>query len=390
MGASIDLSIPYTIKVTNETITPLRIQIPLEEHYSRASDEDLRERISNAKSKLGNQLIILGHHYQRDEVIEFADQRGDSYKLARFAAENSSTPHIIFCGVHFMVESADVLTNEDQHIYLPDLNAGCSMADMATSRQVLDAWELFSSVVDEKEIIPITYMNSSAAIKAFVGELGGAVCTSSNAREIIEWGLRKGKHILFIPDQHLGRNTAYQMGFSESDCYLYNPRESIEKDLRSIAESTFWLWKGHCSVHQRFTPAHIDSFREMHPEGLVVVHPETRNEVVSIADVVGSTEKIIEFVEAAPSGSVIGVATEVHLVQRLAKENPDKNVMSLDPLYCPCSTMFRVDLPHLAWCIENIVEGNPVNEIRVDPDTRNWSRISLQRMLDITEKQTSD
>ena len=376
--------------MTNVTTTPLRIQIPLNDNYSRASDDELRDRIYKAKESLGDQLIILGHHYQRDEVIEFADERGDSYKLARFAADNSNTKHIIFCGVHFMAESADVLTNEDQHVYLPDLNAGCSMADMATERQVLDAWELFTSTVDASKIVPITYMNSSAAIKAFVGEHGGAVCTSSNAKEVIEWGLAKGEHILFIPDQHLGRNTAYAMGYTQDDCFLYDPRVSSVKDLDKIKSSTFWLWKGHCSVHQRFRPEHIQDFRNEYENGIVVVHPETRNEVVQLADVVGSTEKIIDYVEQAPSGTVIGVATEVHLVQRLAKENADKKVISLDPLYCPCSTMFRVNLPHLAWCIENIVSETPVNEIRVDPDTRHWSRIALQRMLDITERKVVD
>lgn len=370
--------------------TAIRIQIPLEEHYSRASDEDLRRRILAAREKLGTKLLILGHHYQRDEVIEFADERGDSYKLARFAAENAHAEHIIFCGVHFMAESADVLTHEDQHVYLPDLNAGCSMADMASERQVHDAWKLFASIVDENEIVPITYMNSSAAIKSFVGEHGGAVCTSSNAHEIIEWGLKKGKHILFIPDEHLGRNTAYAMGYSERDCYLYDPRMSVLQNKHAIADSTFWLWKGHCSVHQRFSPTHVQDFRTQYDDGIVVAHPETKNEVVKLADVVGSTEAIIDFVRDAPSGSVIGVATEVHLVQRLAKEYPDKTVISLDPLYCPCSTMFRVDLPHLAWCIENLAAGNPVNEICVDSITRQWARISLERMIEITEKQTPD
>lgn len=369
--------------------TTLRIQVPLGDNYSRATDDELRSRISKAKESLGQELIILGHHYQRDEVIEFADQRGDSYKLARFAADNEGTQHIIFCGVHFMAESADVLTNEEQHIYLPDLNAGCSMADMASEIQVKDAWELFTRHVAEEQIVPITYMNSSAAIKAFVGEHGGAVCTSSNAREIISWGLNKGNHILFIPDQHLGRNTAYEMGYKEEDTFLYDPRVRLDKSPDDFMEKTFWLWKGHCSVHQRFSPNHVNEFRDKHPDGIVVVHPETKNEVVQLADVVGSTEKIIEYCEDAPVGSVIGVATEVHLVQRLAKEIPNKTIISLDPLYCPCSTMFRVDLPHLAWCIESIVDGNPVNEIKVDEHTRHWSRISLQRMLDITEK-TSD
>lgn len=368
----------------------LRIQMPLDEHFSRASDDELRSRISKAKEQLGKDLIILGHHYQRDEVIDFADARGDSYKLARFAAENADTPHIIFCGVHFMAESADVLVNENQHVYLPDLNAGCSMADMASLKQVETAWKTFTKTVEENDIVPITYMNSSAAIKAFVGEHGGAVCTSSNARKIIEWGLNKGKHILFIPDQHLGRNTAYEMGYSEKDCYLYDPRMSINTDMKVLKEKTFWLWKGHCSVHQRFTPQHVQEFKQENPDGIVVVHPETRHEVVELADYVGSTEKIIDYVDTAEPGSSIGVATEVHLVQRLAKENPDKKVVSLDPLYCPCSTMFRIDLPHLAWCIESIVAGTPVNEISVDENTRHWSRISLQRMLDITETNTTD
>ena len=281
--------------MTNVSPSKLRIQVPLSEHYSRASDEDLKLRINESKVKLGNELVILGHHYQRDEVIEFADQRGDSYKLARFAAANASASHIIFCGVHFMAESADVFTNEEQHIYLPDLNAGCSMADMANEAQVRTAWDFFGEIVDVGDIVPITYMNSSAAIKAFVGEHGGAVCTSSNAKEIINWGLEKGKHILFIPDQHLGRNTAYQMGYTENDCYLYNPRTSSRADISAIASKTFWLWKGHCSVHQRFSPEHVQDFRDQNPDGLVVVHPETRNEVVAVADVVGSTEKIIEF-----------------------------------------------------------------------------------------------
>lgn len=372
------------------TSIQLRMQVPLPEHYSRADDDSLRSNISEAKNQLGDSLIILGHHYQRDEVIEFADERGDSYKLARYAAENAQASNIVFCGVHFMAESADVLTQEQQHVYLPDLNAGCSMADMATLNQVEDAWETFTSIVKKENIIPITYMNSSAAIKSFVGEQGGAVCTSSNAKEIISWGLEKGSHILFIPDQHLGRNTAYSMGFNESDCFLYNPRESVTSKLEELKAKTFWLWQGHCSVHQRFSPSHVKEFRNQYPEGLVVVHPETKHEVVELADVVGSTEKIIEFVKSAKEGSTIGVATEVHLVQRLAKENPDKTVLSLDPLYCPCSTMFRIDLPHLAWCLDNIVDGTPVNEISVDTDTRHWARISLERMLEITNKNTKD
>ncbi len=376
--------------MTNVSSTPLRIQVPLSDHYSRASDEELKLRIQKSIDNLRDDLVILGHHYQRDEIIEFADLRGDSYKLAQFAANNTQASHVIFCGVHFMAESADVLTNEEQHVYLPDLNAGCSMADMATILQVNDAWQSFCEFIDEDLIVPITYMNSSAAIKAFVGEHGGAVCTSSNAQAIIEWGLAKGKYILFIPDQHLGRNTAYQMGFTSEDCYLYDPRGSIANDSQAISSKTFWLWKGHCSVHQRFSPQHVADFREEHPNGIVVVHPETRNEVVSIADVVGSTERIIDFVESCPPGSEIGIATEVHLVQRLAKENSDKTIISLDPLYCPCSTMFRIDLPHLSWCLDKIEDGEPVNEISVDFETRHWARTSLQRMLDITDLKTRD
>lgn len=385
-----ELTIPYNVYMPKSATQAIRIQVPLEEHYSRASDDELRQRIRDARTLLGEKLIILGHHYQRDEVIDFADERGDSYKLARFAAKNAHAQQIIFCGVHFMAESADILTNKDQHVYLPDLNAGCSMADMASEVQVRAAWDKFSRLVDEQNIIPITYMNSSAAIKAFVGEHNGAVCTSSNAHSIIEWGLKRGKHILFIPDQHLGRNTAYAMGYKESDTYLYDPRRSFDSDIDAINNSTFWLWKGHCSVHQRFSTEHVATFRQENPDGMVVVHPETKNELVQQADFVGSTEAIINYVENAKSGSTIGVATEVHLVQRLAKENPDKTVVSLDPLYCPCSTMFRIDLPHLAWCIENLVENNPVNEIVVDDQTRHWSRVSLQRMLDITEGNSTD
>lgn len=376
--------------MTKVSPTPFRIQSPLDEHYSRATNDELHNRIAEAKKTLGSDLVILGHHYQRDEVIHFADSRGDSYKLARFAAENASASNVVFCGVHFMAESADILTNENQKVYLPDLNAGCSMADMATLSQVQRAWTQFSSVVSDDDVVPITYMNSSADIKAFVGEHDGAVCTSSNAQLIIEWGLRKGKHIFFIPDQHLGRNTAFDMGYNESDCYVYDPRRSIEFNAAQAAATTFWLWKGHCTTHQRFTPEHINAFRAENPDGIVVVHPETSHKVVEIADVVGSTEKIIDYVDAAPSGSTIGVATEVHLVQRLAKENPDKTVTSLDPLYCPCSTMFRIDLPHLAWCLENIVQGTPVNEISVDSRTRDFARMSLQKMLDISEGATTD
>lgn len=362
----------------------LRIQAPLPDRYRDASQDELGQMIEAAKNTLGDEILILGHHYQRDEVIEYADMRGDSYKLAAYAGANLKAKHIIFCGVHFMAESADVLTSEEQQVYLPDLNAGCSMADMANEEAVVDAWNKLSKIVGEENIIPVTYMNSSAAIKSFVGEHGGAVCTSSNAKVILEWALQRAKHILFIPDQHLGRNTALAMGYSLDDCMLYDPRMSFAIDKNKVASSTFWLWKGHCTTHQRFSVEQIDKFRKDYPSGQVIVHPECPYETVQAADHNGSTEKIIEFVDSADPGSVIGVGTEIHLVQRLAKENPDKIVVSLDPLYCPCSTMFRVDRAHLAWTIENIIAGTPVNEIKVDSKNREFSRLSLQRMLDIT------
>lgn len=366
----------------------LRIQAQLPERYRDASEEELGEMIVEAKKTLGKKLLILGHHYQRDEVIEYADLRGDSYKLAVYAAENVEAEHIIFCGVHFMAESADVLTSREQTVYLPDLNAGCSMADMASEDAVIDAWNKLTAIVGKDSIIPITYMNSSAAIKSFVGENGGAVCTSSNAKHIIKWGLEKAKHILFIPDQHLGRNTALEMGYGLDDCMVYDPRMSFALDKELVMKSTFWLWKGHCTTHQRFSVEQIDKFRAEYPHGSVIAHPECSYEVVQASDSAGSTEKIIQYVENAEPGSVIGVGTEVHLVNRLNKENPDKTVVSLDPLYCPCSTMFRVDRAHLAWTLENIINGTPTNEIIVDDRTREFAQLSLQRMLDITNSAT--
>ncbi len=358
----------------------LRLQVPLPDRYTVASLEENEERIRTAKAALGERLLILGHHYQRDEVIQFADARGDSFKLARFAADNDQATEIVFCGVHFMAESADVLTGDHQQVHLPDLNAGCSMADMADSDQVEECWD-----VPAETTVPITYMNSSAALKAFVGRNGGAVCTSSNARAIIEWALERGDQVLFFPDQHLGRNTAYDMGFTETHMAVWDPRfEAGGLEERRIKEATFLLWRGHCSVHQRFTPDHVAAAREEHPDVRVIVHPECAHEVVEVADEVGSTEKILKAVTEAPAGATLAIGTEIHMVQRLANENPDKTVFSLDPLICPCSTMFRIDVPHLAWCLESIVEGEPVNRITVDADTAEWARVALQRMLDIT------
>jgi quinolinate synthase len=363
----------------------LRLQAPLPDRYRDAEDEDLAERIRAAKAELGSKVFILGHHYQRDEVMVWADARGDSFKLAQLAKGRPEAAYIVFCGVHFMAESADILTGDDQAVILPDLNAGCSMADMADIDQVEEAWEDLGRMIDIDRVVPITYMNSSAALKAFVGEHGGAVCTSSNARAVLDWAFERGDKTLFFPDQHLGRNTGYDMGYGEDDMRVWNPRLDTggltEADAK---EARFLLWKGHCSVHQRFRPEHVDTFRAEHPGAIVVVHPECAHETVAMADVVGSTEGIIRTIAEAPPGSVIGVGTEIHLTNRLNAETPDKTVLSLDPLVCPCSTMFRIDAPHLAWVLENLVEGNVVNRITVDAETTEWARVALDRMLEIT------
>jgi quinolinate synthase len=363
----------------------LRLQAPLPDDYTLATDDELAARIERAKQTLGSKLLILGHHYQRDEVIRWADKIGDSFKLAKFAADNHAATDIVFCGVHFMAESADVLTADSQRVILPDLNAGCSMADMADIDQVEDAWDEIGAVTAIDRVIPITYMNSSAALKAFVGRNGGAVCTSSNARAVLEWALSRGEKVLFFPDQHLGRNTGYTMGYTETDMAVWNPhqdRGGIEE--RAVKESTLLLWKGHCSVHQRFRPEHIAAARAEHPNVEVIVHPECAHDVVELADRVGSTERIQEWVRAAASGATIAVGTEVHMVQRLAREQSDKTIFTLDPLICPCSTMFRIDAPHLAWVLERLVAGEVVNQIVVDADTAEWARVALERMLDIT------
>jgi quinolinate synthase len=371
----------------------LRLQTPLDERYTAASTDDLARRIAAAKASLGERLFILGHHYQRDEIIRWADARGDSYRLSVLAQQRPRATNIVFCGVHFMAESADILTGDHQTVTLPDLNAGCSMADMADIDEVEEAWEALAGVVDIDRVVPITYMNSSAAIKAFVGRQGGAVCTSTNARAVLEWALGggpgagggQGDKVLFFPDQHLGRNTGVAMGYGLDDMRVWDPRSELgglsERDCK---ESTFLLWRGHCSIHQRFRPEQIAAFRAGHPDGIVVVHPEVPHETVQLADQVGSTDYIIRAVADAPAGSTVAVGTEVHLVNRLAAENPGKTVVSLDPLICPCSTMNRIDEPHLAWVLDELVEGREVNPIRVDAATAEWARVALQRMLDIT------
>jgi quinolinate synthase len=364
----------------------LRLQAPLPDGYVGVEPAVLASRIEAAKSALGERVFILGHHYQRDEVMRWADARGDSYRLSVLAQEHPEADSIVFCGVHFMAESADILTADHQQVLLPDLNAGCSMADMADIDSVEVAWEEIGRTTDLARVVPITYMNSSAALKAFVGREGGAVCTSSNARAVLGWafGEKAADKVLFFPDQHLGRNTGVQMGYGLDEMRLWNPRFDLgglaERDIK---EARFLLWKGHCSVHQRFTPANVEAFRAEHPAGIVVVHPECAHETVVLADRVGSTDFIIREVAAADPGSVIAVGTEIHLVQRLAAEHPDKTIVSLDPLICPCSTMFRVDAAHLCWVLENLVAGRVVNRITVDEDTGGWAKVALERMLAI-------
>jgi quinolinate synthase len=362
----------------------LRLQAQLPDRYTLAGPDELAAWIAAAKDELGPRLVILGHHYQRPEVIRWADARGDSFKLAQYAAANEAATDIVFCGVHFMAESADILTADHQRVVLPDLNAGCSMADMADLDQVLEAWDEIAAVTDVERVVPITYMNSSAALKAFVGEHGGAVCTSSNARVVLEWALARGEKVLFFPDQHLGRNTAFDLGYRDHDMAVWNPHCDLGGlDEPTVKEATFLLWKGHCTVHQRFRPEHVEAFRAEHPHGEVVVHPECSHDVTVLADRVGSTERILEWVADAPAGATLGVGTEIHMVQRLAEEHPDKTVVSLDPLVCPCSTMFRIDEPHLAWCLEALVRGEVVNQVVVDEGTAAWARVALQRMLDL-------
>jgi quinolinate synthase len=327
--------------------------------------------------------MILGHHYQRDEVIDFADITGDSFKLAQAAADNQTAENIIFCGVHFMAESADILTSENQAVILPDLAAGCSMADMAAANQVDQAWKVFEKLGIASKTIPVTYMNSSAAIKSFTGENGGTICTSSNAERAMKWAFEKGEKVFFLPDQHLGRNTAVlKLGLKLSDCVIWNPWKSNGglSDAELISAKVI-LWRGHCSVHGRFSVENIDQVRQRITDVKVIVHPECQYEVVSKADVVGSTEMIIKTVTQSPAGSSWAVGTELNLVKRLAANNPDKTVVFLDKDVCYCSTMNRIDLPHLLWAMESLVKGRVVNQIKVEPKTANFARIALDRML---------
>ncbi|NYE70835.1 quinolinate synthase NadA [Microlunatus parietis] len=350
-----------------------------------ASDPGLVERARRAKEKLGDRVFILGHHYQRDEVIQFADVTGDSFKLARDAAARPGAEYIVFCGVHFMAESADILTGPDQRVILPDLAAGCSMADMARLAQVEDAWDVLADAGVAEKTVPVTYMNSSADIKAFCGRNGGVVCTSSNAKRVLEWAYQQGEKVFFLPDQHLGRNTAVlQLGYELDDCVVYDPRQPNGGLTRQqLRDAKVILWRGHCSVHGRFTPEAVDEARARIPGVQVLVHPECQHEVVLKADLIGSTEFIIQTIEAAEPGTKWVIGTELNLVQRLAKNHPELEISFLERIVCYCATMNRIDLPHLVQSLENLVEGRVVNQIEVDPDTERSAKQALQRMLDL-------
>jgi quinolinate synthase len=364
------------------------------ENYLALPDHSMDGRIAAAREKLGAQALILGHHYQRDEVIRFADFTGDSYKLSKIAAETDAR-YILFCGVHFMAESADLLGRQDaegntiQKVILPDLNAGCSMADMAEISQVEAAWESLEKIGLTEGLIPLTYMNSTAAIKAFCGERGGLVCTSSNARAAFEWAFERGKRIFFLPDQHLGRNTGHAMGIAMAEMPVWDPwalqlLEMKGGQTRAVLEaSKIILWKGHCSVHQRFLPSHVDQVRAKFPGIQVIVHPECRWEVCQKADAMGSTERLIQLVEEAPAGASFAIGTEIHLVNRLARRFAGKKIITLDDSGCLCTTMYRISPQHLAWALENLIEGRVVNQIQVKRQVKHWARVALDRMLQI-------
>jgi quinolinate synthase len=357
------------------------------ENYLVLPDRTMDSRIAAAKRALGSECVILGHHYQRDEVVKFADYRGDSYRLSEKAAQ-AKGQYIVFCGVHFMAESADILARPGQAVILPDLNAGCSMADMADITQVEDAWEQFVNLGLTNDvgngITPITYMNATAAIKAFCGERGGLVCTSTNAKAAFEWAFRRNEKIFFMPDQHLGRNTGYARGIPLDEMVVWDPYmlqggQTVER----LRKAKVILWKGHCSVHQRFLPEHVEHARANYPGIQVIVHPECRWEVCQKSDAIGSTDFLINLVEQAPAGSSFAIGTEIHLVNRLAKENPDKHVITLDDSGCLCTTMFRISPQHLCWALENLVEGNIVNQIKVKENVKRWARLALDKMLEI-------
>ncbi len=360
--------------------------------YALMEADELDRRITAARAKLGKRLVILGHHYQRDEIIKYADARGDSFKLAQYAAAHPEADYILFCGVHFMAESADILSGPHQQVILPNPAAGCSMADMANIAEVEECWsaldELFAGEVTGAEnepqpVIPVTYMNSAANLKAFCGRNGGIVCTSSNAEQVLKWAFARGRRVLFFPDEHLGRNTALKLGIPEEQIVVWNQRldfGGIEDDEQLINARVI-LWKGWCSTHQRFTPEQIEQARREFPGVRVVVHPECRREVVEAADLNGSTEYIVKVVEESPAGTIWAIGTEVNLVKRLAREHPDKTIFCLDPIVCPCSTMYRIHPAYLAWVLEELAEGRVVNQVTVDEETATWAKVALERML---------
>nr|BBH91953.1 quinolinate synthase A [Thermogemmatispora argillosa] len=357
-------------------------QIP--RRYAEMDGAELDRRISQAKAALGRRLLILGHHYQRDEIIKYADLRGDSFKLAQQAAARPEADYIVFCGVHFMAESADILSAPHQIVILPNPTAGCSMADMANIAEVEECWETLNDVLgDEADLVPVTYINSAASLKAFCGERGGIVCTSSNARKVMEWAFSRGRRLLFFPDEHLGRNTGLAYGIPEEEMIVWNPKNPQETldDEERLRRARLILWKGYCSTHMRFTVEQIAKARAEYPDITVIVHPECRREVVAAADLYGSTEYIIQQIERAPAGSKWAVGTEINLVHRLAQEHPDKLIFCLDPIVCPCSTMYRIHPAYLAWVLEALVEGQVVNQVKVAPEIAHWARVALDRML---------
>ncbi|MCA0972512.1 quinolinate synthase NadA [Halobacillus litoralis] len=353
----------------------------LPERYQNMTEEELRSIVERVKNKMGSRLFMPGHHYQKDEVIDYADVRGDSLKLAQLSANQHEAEAIVFCGVHFMAETADILTREDQHVYLPDMRAGCSMADMADIHQTEKAWTRLMDAFGDT-ILPLTYVNSTAAIKAFVGRYGGATVTSSNAARMIEWAFEQKERILFLPDQHLGRNTAYDLGISLEEMAVWDPireeliHEAPYEDIKVI------LWKGHCSVHENFRVANVEQVRRDYPDTNIIVHPECSREVVALSDYAGSTNYIIDQIENAPPGSSWAIGTEMNLVNRIIKEHPEQHIISLNPRMCPCLTMNRIDLPHLAWSLESIADGQPQNVIKVDESTAIDARKALERMLE--------
>ncbi len=353
-------------------------------YYAEMDGEEMDRRIATAKEKLGARLVILGHHYQRDEIIKYADYRGDSFKLAQLAAARPEADYIVFCGVHFMAESADILSGPHQKVILPNPAAGCSMADMANIAEVEECWQMLHEVLGEDAgIIPVTYMNSAANLKAFCGRNGGIVCTSSNAPAVMKWAFSQGKRVLFFPDEHLGRNTGLKYGILESQMAVWNPKDpmSSEDAKEEIERARIILWKGYCSTHMRFNVQQISKARAEYPDIKILVHPECRREVVEAADLYGSTEYIIRQIERAPAGSQWGVATEINLVHRLAQEHPEQFIFCLDPIVCPCSSMYRIHPAYLAWVLEALLEDEVINQVSVDEEMAHWARVALERML---------